>query len=327
MHDFDHQDDGASWPACPGWHAAADEVPGAPVWCAACSERIRRCVEGLPAAYADLASTREIPTRPREILRAPSPEPGSPSREVDHADEILRTVCAWDDALRQHLEETRRWWDVDHRGTGRDLEVAVEYLLEHHSAALCAPFGVDYGREILALGAAADRLRGAGDSPLRPARVSLDGVLCPDCGRQGLYEVTGTDQVECRHCGASGSRDEYDAHTRLLVAEFGDAPLTSAPVRAAPLVDGRERDRRSAWGRPSHRLSGVLSMDVRMPVTVLLVVGDQAELTTPDRDHRGPERVSAAWLSRETGIPVAELPGKRLTALVSEAGELVGFEA
>lgn len=66
--------------------------------------------------------------------------------------------------------------------------------------------------------------------------------------------------------------------------------------------------------------------NVRMPVQVLIVVGDQAELTTPDRDYRDPERVPAAMITRDTGLTVADMPGKRLTALVDERGELVGFE-
>jgi hypothetical protein len=64
-----------------------------------------------------------------------------------------------------------------------------------------------------------------------------------------------------------------------------------------------------------------------MPVKVLLLIGDEAELTTPDRDWREPERVPAAKVSAATGIPVAQLPGKSLFALVDEGGELVGFEA
>jgi hypothetical protein len=66
--------------------------------------------------------------------------------------------------------------------------------------------------------------------------------------------------------------------------------------------------------------------NVRMPVRVLIVVGDQAELTTPDRDYRDPERVPASMITRDTGLSIPQMPGKQLTALVDERGELVGFE-
>ncbi|MGW3166963.1 hypothetical protein ACWC9Q_29715 [Streptomyces sp. NPDC001142] len=67
-------------------------------------------------------------------------------------------------------------------------------------------------------------------------------------------------------------------------------------------------------------------MSERMPARVLLLVGNEAEITTPYRDHADPERVSVARLVEETGIPRAELAGARLVAVVSKNGELERFE-
>ncbi|GAA4668083.1 hypothetical protein GCM10023347_21640 [Streptomyces chumphonensis] len=66
-------------------------------------------------------------------------------------------------------------------------------------------------------------------------------------------------------------------------------------------------------------------MTERMPVRVLLLYGDQAELTTPHRSGSDPERIPANRIAADTGIPVTELPGERLTAVVDN-GELVRFE-
>lgn len=67
-------------------------------------------------------------------------------------------------------------------------------------------------------------------------------------------------------------------------------------------------------------------MSERLPAHVLLVIGDQAEVTTPHRDHTDPERVPVARLLEETGIPREDLVGAELVAVVSDDGELERFE-
>jgi len=62
-----------------------------------------------------------------------------------------------------------------------------------------------------------------------------------------------------------------------------------------------------------------------MPVTVLVTHGSDAVLRGPDRGAE-PERVDSAFVSAQTGIAVEDLPGKTLTALVDDAGNLAGFE-
>ncbi|WP_245238235.1 hypothetical protein [Streptomyces roseochromogenus] len=64
----------------------------------------------------------------------------------------------------------------------------------------------------------------------------------------------------------------------------------------------------------------------RVNVRVLLLFGDQAEITTPYRDHMDPERVPVARLVRETGVQRDELVGAELVAVVGDEGELVRFE-
>ncbi|MBK3563207.1 MULTISPECIES: hypothetical protein [unclassified Streptomyces] len=67
-------------------------------------------------------------------------------------------------------------------------------------------------------------------------------------------------------------------------------------------------------------------MSERIEAYVLLLIGDQAEITTAHRDSSDPERVPVERLVRETGIPRERLAGATLTAVV-DGGELVRFEA
>ncbi|WP_406365263.1 hypothetical protein [Streptomyces sp. NBC_00645] len=67
-------------------------------------------------------------------------------------------------------------------------------------------------------------------------------------------------------------------------------------------------------------------MSERLPAHVLLLIGDEAEITTPHRDHADPERVPVARLLEETGISREELVGAKLVAVVSDDGELERFE-
>jgi hypothetical protein len=53
----------------------------------------------------------------------------------------------------------------------------------------------------------------------------------------------------------------------------------------------------------------------RVTVKVLLTVGDEAELITPDHDARSPLRVPAAVIARDADLPENELPGREFTAV------------
>ncbi|MFB7597240.1 hypothetical protein [Streptomyces sp. NPDC056160] len=67
-------------------------------------------------------------------------------------------------------------------------------------------------------------------------------------------------------------------------------------------------------------------MSERLTARVLLLVGDEAEITTPHRDHTDPERVPVARLVEETGLAREELAGAQLVAVVGDDGELARFE-
>ncbi|GGX06891.1 hypothetical protein [Streptomyces lomondensis] len=67
-------------------------------------------------------------------------------------------------------------------------------------------------------------------------------------------------------------------------------------------------------------------MSERIRARVLLLVGDEAELTTEHRGAEDPERVSVGRLVAETGIPRARLVGADVVAVLDDAGELERFE-
>ncbi|GAA2087802.1 hypothetical protein [Actinomadura alba] len=59
-----------------------------------------------------------------------------------------------------------------------------------------------------------------------------------------------------------------------------------------------------------------MTASTRVPITVLLTVGDQAELVTPMRGPKEPLRVPAAEIADDVGLPIDELPGRKLTAVL-----------
>ncbi|MFD4343427.1 hypothetical protein ACFWQ6_00845 [Streptomyces coelicoflavus] len=69
-------------------------------------------------------------------------------------------------------------------------------------------------------------------------------------------------------------------------------------------------------------------MSDRVVVRVLLLFGDQAEVVAADvpaAERSEPERYPAAVIAEEAGIPVGELAGARLTAVVGPDGRLSGW--
>ncbi|MFF8406926.1 hypothetical protein ACF06P_35525 [Streptomyces sp. NPDC015684] len=66
----------------------------------------------------------------------------------------------------------------------------------------------------------------------------------------------------------------------------------------------------------------------RVTVRVLLLFGDQAEIVAdvPPEERAEPERYPAADIAAAAGVPVAELPGVRLTAEVGDDGRLSGWQ-
>ncbi|MGF0173185.1 hypothetical protein ACQF36_22590 [Streptomyces sp. Marseille-Q5077] len=64
------------------------------------------------------------------------------------------------------------------------------------------------------------------------------------------------------------------------------------------------------------------------PSKVLLLFGDQAEIVAdiPVGDRAEPERYPAAEIAAAVGMPVSDLPGKRLTAEVGDYNRLSGWQ-
>ncbi|MER7379230.1 hypothetical protein [Streptomyces lanatus] len=67
-------------------------------------------------------------------------------------------------------------------------------------------------------------------------------------------------------------------------------------------------------------------MSEQIRARVLLLIGEEAELTTERREAEDPERVPVGRLVAETGIPRARLVGADVVAVMDDAGELERFE-
>ncbi|MBT2423244.1 hypothetical protein J7F01_20175 [Streptomyces sp. ISL-22] len=67
-------------------------------------------------------------------------------------------------------------------------------------------------------------------------------------------------------------------------------------------------------------------MSERVRARVLLLIGDEAELTTEHRVAEDPQRVPVGRLVAETGIPRARLVGADVVAVMDDAGEWERFE-
>ncbi|MGK5728946.1 hypothetical protein [Streptomyces sp. URMC 124] len=76
--------------------------------------------------------------------------------------------------------------------------------------------------------------------------------------------------------------------------------------------------------RPACTSAEVLA-DGRVRVKVVLVFGDQAEITADAPDALAPERYPAEEVAAQAGVPVEKLAGRRLTASVGKDGRLVDF--
>ncbi|MBZ6175577.1 hypothetical protein KVH22_29940 [Streptomyces olivaceus] len=65
----------------------------------------------------------------------------------------------------------------------------------------------------------------------------------------------------------------------------------------------------------------------RVPVQVLLLLGDQAEVVADvaPEERDDPARYPAAEIADAVGVPAAELPGTRLTAEAGQDGRLSGW--
>ncbi|MGW5377456.1 hypothetical protein ACWESM_18620 [Nocardia sp. NPDC003999] len=98
------------------------------------------------------------------------------------------------------------------------------------------------------------------------------------------------------------SRDEFDAHLESVDVDelLGDAQRGTGDDYAV---------------RP----------DGRVPVWVMLTVGDQAHCVTPWHTHDAPLILSAQEIGSDAGIPAGEVIGREFTAAGSESEALHDF--
>ena len=195
---------------CPGRHTTP--VPGMPVWCRPCQTTIQARLFDLPGQYVRLVANGAAETTGGELVSG-SRAPREVSKGVAHADEILRTVCGWEDALAGHLHHGPAVYPCSHSNHGAALWAAVAYLGRFHTAAMAAPFAVDYGQEIPRFARQAEALLRASTAP-----TSLSAP-CPDCDLLTLRRKPGSDTVSCAYCGWHRTWDQYQKYVASLTGE------------------------------------------------------------------------------------------------------------
>ncbi|XUL91018.1 hypothetical protein ACQ86D_33955 [Streptomyces galilaeus] len=117
---------------------------------------------------------------------------------------------------------------------------------------------------------------------------------CPVCDLCALVRTDGRWHIHCLDCGHQMTPDQYDRHAADVLQ-----------IRTA-----------------THERTTL--MTERVPVRVLLLFGDQAEIVAdvPSDERAEPARYPAADIATATGIPVEQLAGKRLTAQVDADDQL-----
>ncbi|MEU2180090.1 hypothetical protein [Streptomyces thermolilacinus] len=66
-------------------------------------------------------------------------------------------------------------------------------------------------------------------------------------------------------------------------------------------------------------------MTERVNVKVLLLIGQDAEIVADAPDADTPVRYPAAEIAEAVGLPLRDLPGTRLTAVVGSGDRLTGW--
>ncbi|MFG2515984.1 hypothetical protein [Streptomyces sp. NPDC048584] len=126
------------------------------------------------------------------------------------------------------------------------------------------------------------------------------GAPCPGCDAFALVAVDGRAGITCDACGHHLEPDAYADHA-AAVLHTHQTTITTTPERTLPMS--------------------------RVTVRVLLLLGDQAEIVAdvPEAERSEPARYPAADVAAAAGVPVADLPGRRLTAEVGDDDQLSGW--
>lgn len=167
-------------------------------------------------AYRELASTQDIATRTRDTTgrgstghTRPSPSPG-----VDHADDIMRTLRDAEDALREWLGHDPNRLPIEHDAAGTTVRNAATYLRRYEQEIWTAPFAETYTKELARLAGQSETLRGGGTG--KEDWCVYRGAICPACHAERLKQLAGTDQLQCRDCGARGTVAEVEGYREHL---------------------------------------------------------------------------------------------------------------
>lgn len=82
-----------------------------------------------------------------------------------------------------------------------------------------------------------------------------------------------------------------------------------------PLAGIRAQLRDEELATTANQIRDIVDASERVAVKVMLTVGDDALLVTPDHSPEEPLRMPAAPIAADAGIPMNELPGREFTAV------------
>ncbi|MEV8477899.1 hypothetical protein [Streptomyces sp. NPDC051173] len=131
------------------------------------------------------------------------------------------------------------------------------------------------------------------------------------------WRCGGCDQSACLTAG----RPEDLAEAAARADAGKHASSCSQPLMAV----SQDRHDGSPHDHDRSTAEGDDDVSDRVDVKVLLLFGDQAEITADAADAEGVQRYPAADVATDAGVAVSQLPGMRLTALVGDDGRLSEF--
>lgn len=186
--------------------AHCEDTEGDPL-CESCRTTVVNALRLAPLLYAK--GSQQLGTRGRALSeRVSSSRVGStsPLRDdlLEVCDDLARALIEW--------ELTTVGMQAEHVRTGYAVQRASLALGNNLAAALATWRGTSHARRVVRRVA---RLRHAlGDTPL----VHQLAAPCPQCDTRALIRRDGSENVECRLCGASWPESRYELLVRALVA-------------------------------------------------------------------------------------------------------------
>lgn len=186
--------------------------PGEPVWCGACTARIRLRLAQLDTLAGLLAATadghRQAPPDGHVTGTVGSP---SPSQAADDLGEMYSMLTGWESAYR----DWQGWDSGPPKGdlAARETET-VTFLSRQLGGILASPMAADFGREILQWHQETAAAAKAG------VRTLPKPLRCPGCGLLTLVWTEGEDRVDCANpgCGLIMSYREYESEVERVTA-------------------------------------------------------------------------------------------------------------